>query len=602
MRQIESYSNIFDYIRAQETAYKLPIELQGGWRWSMKTHLDTSFLYTNSQLITGKDDYKPVKNITLANLNLQHRAEDVEMKEVQLYVDDPDKFHLSFLVKKYHDDVFVQENDIDTFFDELNVERIDYGGGLSKETAKGREVVPLQSISFCDQTDILSGSIGLKHFYSPDQLLDMADKGWGNKEKGATATLEDVITLSRAEKNDNSNSGVLTKTPGRYIEVYEVHGNMPKLFSDNTDTSGKYETRIFIVCFYQKPNSTEEAGIILYTAPETESPFMLIKRDPIFGRGLGRGGAEELFDPQVWVNYDMIREQNMLDAAAVTLMKSTDPTVVAKHPSGLKGMKNMEVIDIALNTDISQIDTFPRNMRLFENSVNKWEEHARNLSAAQDPLQGKEPAAGTPFASLQVQIQQGMGLHEYRRGQFAKHIEQIYKKTFIPKIQKAIINGVRFLSELTMEEMQFVVEKMAVVEWNKYCVNKVLEKGEFVDGEREVWMQQFKDDFRKKGNKHFIELLKGEFKDTPLSVKVSVAGKSKNLSVMADKITNIFRFAFANPQGFAQVMQIPGMATSFNEMLEFSGMSPADFSGIEKLAIAQPAPQPSPLQPNPAMA
>ena len=189
-----------------------------------------------------------------------------------------------------------------------------------------------------------------------------------------------------------------------------------------------------------------------------------------------------------------------------------------------------------------------------------------------------------------------MGLHEYRRGQFAKHIEQIYKKTFIPKIQKAIINGTRFLSELTMEEMQFVVEKMAVVEWNKYCVNKVLEKGEFVDGEKEAWMQQFKDDFRKKGNKHFIELLKGEFKDTPLSVKVSVAGKSKNLSVMADKITNIFRFVFANPQGFAQVMQIPGMAKSFSELLEYSGMSPADFSGIDRLAISQPQGEiPSPV-------
>jgi len=109
---------------------------------------------------------------------------------------------------------------------------------------------------------------------------------------------------------------------------------------------------------------------------------------------------------------------------------------------------------------------------------------------------------------------------------------------------------------------------------------------EFPD-EEEAYAKKVEEDFRKKGSKHFIEILKGEFKNTPLSVKVSVAGKSKNLAVMTDKIVNIFRFAFSNPQGFAQVMQIPGMAKSFNQILEFSGMSPADFSGIEKLAMQQ---------------
>ncbi len=79
-----------------------------------------------------------------------------------------------------------------------------------------------------------------------------------------------------------------------------------------------------------------------------------------------------------------------------------------------------------------------------------------------------------------------------------------------------------------------------------------------------------------------------------------MAGKSKNLASMTDKIVNIFRFAFSNPAGFAQTMQIPGMAKSFNQILEFSGLSPVDFTGIDKLAIAQPAPQaqPSPMQPD----
>src|SRR3990167_7922901 len=132
MSQLTHYTNIYDYIVAQEANYKRPIPLNDVWNWSMFDHIKTSFLYANSQRLSGYDEFTPVKNITRPILNLEHRTEDIELKDVQIYVDDPDKYHLSFLVKKYHDDKFVIENDIDTFFDELNVSRIDFGGGLSK--------------------------------------------------------------------------------------------------------------------------------------------------------------------------------------------------------------------------------------------------------------------------------------------------------------------------------------------------------------------------------------------------------------------------------------------------------------------------------------
>src|SRR3990167_11519767 len=106
----------------------------------------------------------------------------------------------------------------------------------------------------------------------------------------------------------------------------------------------------------------------------------------------------------------------------------------------------------------------------------------------------------------------------------------------------------------------------------------------------DIFKELAREQFKKKGNKHFLEALAGEFKDTPLAVKVSVQGKSKNLSAMVDKITNLWRFAFSNPQGFAQVMQLPGMAKGWNEIIEFSGLSPMDFSGIEKLGQAPEQP------------
>ncbi len=609
MSQLNKDDDIFQFVRTQESNYKRPVPV-GSKMWSMKDTIERATLYRDSDIVGNKTKMTFIKNITRPILNLSYRTEDIDVKDVDIYVDDKDKFHLSFLVKKYHDDVFVQENDLDTFFDKLNQSRIDYGGGLSKRIQEGREVVPLQSIVFCDQTDLLSGPIGIKHYYSPDQLLDMGKVGWGKTENGATVSLKELIRLSREEKKDNNTDGSTASTPGRYIEIYEVHGNLPKRYADRQDDSGDYETRLFIVAFYQKASIDGHTGVILYSAPETETPFKLCQRTTgTFGRALDFGGAEELFDDQLGTNYAEVLKIQMLDSSSKTILGATgvNSSIIAQK-NNTNNLENNEILDLG-DGDLKQIDTFPRNFRLFDNFSTEKDAHAKEIGAAQDPLQGNEPTAGTPFASLQAQIQQGMGLHDYRRGIFAKHIEEIYKDDYIPQIIKKITEGATWLSELSLEELQYVTECVVRTAVNKEAVRLVLSGQEVTPEIMDAFKQKVTEDFQKKGNKHFIEVLKGEFKGVALNVKVSVAGKSKNLGKAADAYVNLIKFAFANPMGFTQVMQIPGMAKGWNQVAEYAGLDPQDFTGIEKTAQqfqqqqaqAQPAPQqpalPQPKQP-----
>ena len=573
---MESYSDIFSYITQQETAFRKPIPL-GNKRWSMKDHIERSQLYRDSDIVGEKTDFTPIKNITRPILNLQYRTEDIDVKDVDIYVDDKEKFHLSFLVKKYYEDVFTQEYDLDTYFDEQNQSRIDFGGTLSKDLGTGcPETVPLQSIAFCDQTDILSGPIGIKHYYSPDQLLAMADRGWGSKKNGATATLEDVIKLSREQKNPDKDQTV-TDTPGRYIEIYEVHGNLPKKFADSKYDGEDYETRIFIVAFYQKQDSTERNGITLYTAIEEESPFDFLPRDPVFGRALGFGGAEELFDDQLWTNYDERIKLDMRISAAKTVVLSEDPTFTQKN--NIKDMDNLEIADVEPGKRVYQMDTFPRNYQLFERSSQEKQEHANMMGAAQDPLQGVESASGTPFAAIQAQIQQGMGLHDYRRGKFAKYLEEIHKKRIIPHIQKKITQGTTFLSELSLDELKFVTDALVDNKVAEAQKEFVLNNGgdamppEMID----AYKQQVTDTFKKKGTKHFIEILKGEFKGVSLGVKVSIAGKSKNLGKATDAVVNILKFVMSSN---SPALGFPGTWGLINQVIENAGLDPVDFSGL----------------------
>jgi len=88
-----------------------------------------------------------------------------------------------------------------------------------------------------------------------------------------------------------------------------------------------------------------------------------------------------------------------------------------------------------------------------------------------------------------------------------------------------------------------------------------------------------KKDFMKGGNRKFFETVKDELKDIPLSVMINIKGKQKNMAKDADAITNIIREVIKNPQAFQQT---PGIGKAFNEVLENSGFSPIDFSGITK--------------------
>lgn len=601
--QTTSLLTVHDFTEAQERAYKLPIDINESWQWSMKEHIRTATLYKNGQLKTGKNDFKPVKNIVLPILNLHYRSEGFDVKDIVLFIHQSKQYFKSFLVKKFHEK-WALEHKMDDFIDTLVESYVDKGGTLVKKTAKEvPEVVPLESIAFCDQTDLLSGPIGIKHFYSPDQLLEMASAGWGEEKNGANASLEETIMLSREEKEAENQDLTKAKTPGRYIEVYEIHGNMPVKFLDPTDTSGKYVNQMHIICFYQKNKGEKRGQITLFKAKETTSPFKFISRNPIHGRALGLGAVEELEEDQVWTNYDEALMLDMKHSASKTILKTTDPTVANK--TKVRDLDNLSIVEIAPNTDLAQVDTFPRNFQLFEQSQNQHLDHARWVGAAQEAISGDEPSAGTPFKSVEFQAAESHSLHDYRKGKLAAFINEIYRDWVIPHIAKEITKGQEFLSELDLEELQYVKEALVTCQVNNYIKDRVLSgelvEQEEVDGYKEIVSGEFK----KKGDKHFIKILEGELKNAPIDVQTNVAGKQKNLGQTVDKIVNIVRFIVSsNPM----VLSSPGVWNLINQAIEKSGLDPVDFSDLadsfkkmqqqamQQQMAQQPTPSPLPTQ------
>src|SRR3990167_2568665 len=153
------YTDKYKFLLGEETLFKTArIEVAGNYFWSFFEHVLKSVLYKFSQFVKGPDENKPFKNIIRPILNLQYRAEGFDVKDIELFINDSEKYYKSFLIKKYHEK-WAREKEMDTFIDSLVESYVDFGGALVKRMKNGMpEVVPLQRIAFCDQTDLLSGA------------------------------------------------------------------------------------------------------------------------------------------------------------------------------------------------------------------------------------------------------------------------------------------------------------------------------------------------------------------------------------------------------------------------------------------------------------
>lgn len=572
---------IFDYIKKEEVKYGKPVELADGWYWSMKQHLNRSYLYLNSQFEEDNDNrtLRPFKNIVTPILNIQYRTEGFDVKDIELYVDNKDEYFKSLLVRKFHNK-WSLENGIDAFIDEMVESYCDYGGVLVRKTKNAQpEVIDLRTIAFCNQQDLLNNPFAIRHEFSFSQLREKAeDYSWGSE--GSDIDIEDLIQLVKKQDKDT-------------VEVYEIHGNLPVEWLNDEDIveiSKKDVQQIQVVAFYHDMDNNRQY-VTLFRKRMPKLPFKFKKRDrrQNHNRALGVGGVEEIFEGQIWTNWNEVKITEMLDAASKTLYKTTDPTF--KSRNNLNNAENNEVFILQEGKDVGQIDTFPRNLAVFNDSVERFWQHAQLVGAAPEALIGEAPTSGTPFKLYEAQQMEGKSLHKYRQGQLAEFMDEIYRDWILPHLGREICNEQKFMQELSADEMQTVVDAVVTKKSNEFKKRMILSMQDVDDELVALYENEVRQETLKKGTKWFFEILKDEMKNVELSVMTNIAGKQKNLALLTDKLVNVLRQYIATPQ----IRQDPEMTKLLNTILESSGLSPILYGGISPIQ-AQPSTATQPLQ------
>lgn len=590
---------IFQYITQEENKFDTDtIDVGSNWKWNFKNHVQMIFHLKHGVFFNGENDWmRAFKNIMEPVLSLAYWTEDIEVKDVTFYIENAQGRVLSFFVKKYHDEIYVKEHNLDELFDEITESDVDYGGVLVDMVGKDRpKVIELTKVAFCDQTDITGGPIGIKMYLSPSKLKSMEKNGWFKSENGASGSVQDLVSMANFDKDpEGGKMGQKENTTtGKNIEVYITRGPLPMSYLEENGDEEEIVDQIHIDAFYYDKKKQRQ-GFTIYKKKASEGSIKFFASQKVSGRSLGRGWGERMLHPQVWTNFLEIHKTQMLQGGAKTPLMTDDPTFTNRNK--IQDMENNEITIISKDSKLppTPIQTLnPNSIQLYERSIDTWFQYAQYAGAAFDPLMGKESASGTTFRGQNQVVQQGKGPHDRLRGKRAKYIEEIYRDKeygIIASIKKDILKGKKFLATLTGDEMMWVSEQYAINQWNKHVVEKTLAGGEFVEGEKEMFIEEFKKNMQKKGDKHLLEWLGKEFEDVEIKMGINIAGKQKDLAGLSDKFLSIVQFAFSNPQAFQQTLQIPGMKNAFDSILEYSGISQSDF-----FTATQNMPVPSPVQ------
>lgn len=579
--------DIQSYITTEEATFrttKIPITKSKDW--NMAEHIERCKNAANGWYNSGNNDgTRPYDDLITPIIDVAFRSEGFDVKDIVPFVDDEVNYYKSFFVKKFHPK-WARENQLDTLIDTAVESSIIYDLVIFKNINDKPEVVPLETLAFCDQTDVLSGPICIKHQYSIQDLLDMKGK-WDNKK------IDEAIIMARQSKPVKQANDKDAKTPGKYIEIYELHGMLPETWLDENGSPEKYANQLQIVNLYAKEDGTKDK-IILYKGKEKKltEVFDALKIDQVrsHGRACGKSIVERLLEPQVWNNYSAIKIKKMLDNAINILQTDSDEIGGQK----LNKLPDNTIIKHEPGKPITRVDGSIQNMDKFMAYQSDQKTSARMLGSTSEASLGMNPSSGTPFKLQDLIVQQGMGIHEYRQGKIATFFsDRLYKNWILKSLVSEINKGNKWLDDLTLEEMQYIAESIATKEANKQAVKLVLEKNpedEISQEEIESYREMVKQEWMKGGNKRFIEVLKDEFKDLPIDVFVNIAGKQKYLPQFVDKLTNIIRQIMANPVAF---QQSPGLVELFNQLIEYSGLNPVDFTKVAKQNnnINQPQPE-----------
>lgn len=580
--------------------YGAPVPLGKYVEFDMYNIIETIQAYINSRHISGLTDSlgreKPFFNIVTAAVNVWYRATDLDRKNITIK-----PTRLSNTVVAFLANIVLQEwmrkNNFGVFLNNWGRTLSQYGSAVSKFVEKDgelyAEVIPWSRL-ICDQVDFENNLKIEKLFYTPSQLR----KKEGYDKEIVDNLIEKSLSIRKTLNNDNVDS------KAGYIEVYEVHGEMPLSWLTNKDEDDDtYVQQMQVISFLGDTKGGFE-DYVLAKGKEAKDPYIishLIKEE---GRTLSIGAVEYLFDAQWMVNHSAKLIKDQLDLASKLIFQTADPAFV-----GYNSFNDIETGDIFVHNGnpLTQLQNNSHDISAIQNYSAQWYNLSKEITSSTDAARGNTQPSGTAYRLQALVTEQSLSLFELMTENKGHSIEEMMTKYIIPFIKKKLNTSDEIAARLDdynvkkLDKLYLSAEVNKRV--NKKLFKKVIDEGQKVSPyQRDEMVAEETNDIqaglKQLESQRFIkpsdiptETWKDIFKDLEWEVEVEVTGEQHDKAVALETLNTMLQTIASNPA----VMQDPRAKLLFNKIMAETGIvSPLELDVEE---TSQPMSQMPPQQP-----
>lgn len=560
--------NINNYINGKTTISKYV-------EWSLYDTIEQIDAYINSKHISGETDHlgreKPFFNIVTAATNIWYRATDIDRKDIRLKTKRMSDILLTFIANIHLQD-FMNKSNFGQFLNNWGRSLSKYGSSIIKFVERDGElyasVIPWNRL-IVDSVNFDSDITIEKLYLSPSQLR--RNKSYDKKM---------VEALIDAQSTRKTQDGVAIDNKSNYIEIYEIHGEMPlSWLTDNEEDDDEYVQQMQVISFVACEEEGKEVNkdFTLFKAKESKHPYMITHLIEEDGRILGIGAVEHLFQAQWMTNHSQKLIKDQLDLASKLVFQTSDPNFVGQNI--LTAIETGDILTHSPNQSLTQIANNSHDITSLQNFATVWNNQGKEITSTPDAISGATMPSGTAYRQVAVLNQEAHSLFEIMVENKSLALEQMLREFILPFIKKKMD---------TSEEISTSINSLGLYQIDKmYIDNQVakigndLKKQTILSGKifegfnPEDIKSKLQDNLTSQGeNRYFVpsdvsdttwkELL-NDFEWIP---EVQISNENSNKEVIMTTLTTVLQ-TIANRQGqpFSPQEQL-----LFNKILEETGV------------------------------
>jgi hypothetical protein len=562
------YTQLDDLIKEYETG---TITISGDIEFSMHKTVRQITHYILSKYFRkqASDEQQRFRNIGNAIVDLEWRAKNIDRKSIEAHATDGD--HIFSLIVNKELQQWMKDNNFGKTIDDYQRKKSEYGSVLLKKTETADELIiePVKwENTIVDPRDIAGGPKIDKHYLT---ALDLKKKAgvWNEVDEEGVSAIDAAIDAAKKDKT--------TKGENR-IEIWDIEGEFEysDLYEDEEDNDEIALYNVIVAAVSDKK-------FCLYKNKLKESRYKHDARKEVEGRDMGLGVWEEVFEPQIATNENVLDEREAMSLGGKVIITTNKKNI----PNG-QALMNGEMIELEADEFFKPVSLAPTTLPQFQNIVDAWFVNMQRDQSAYPGMTGEEPKASTPGISLQLQAAQGASIFNKRRDQDGFFLLEIIVDWVLQFIVKQINKGHTLTAAYSSKELATLDEAIRNAHVTPKVINDILTlpPGQHVTSEMHAGYHAEVDaKLAKDGNNRTLHIPTGyiTLKKIKEKVRFDITDEMSDDQRRLNSLATIL--AALDPMD-------PQRVPIIEEMMEVSGLSAATFPLSSAQPIAQ-APKPA---------